>query len=182
MFDFYCLSSRQVVTATLFKFLSFRHYLATAQAIAAFAVPDYKAGPQLEYIIEEENRRNAKKEPNMFIDLASAVAKQFAAGARQVRDGIATAWKAFKKFCRKTFYRYAQIGVQEDENDEDEDEDGEALDQKLEALSQKIQEEMVKDVMDLTSSGGEVFPAIMDEEEGKLEDSIQPFEIENLPE
>lgn len=154
-----------------------RHFLATAQAIAAYAVPDYKAGPQLEYIVEEEKRRNAPKSTNVFVNLASAVAKQFVAGAKNAKENLQKAWKAIYKYCRKTFYRYAQIGVQEEEEEDEheEDVDLDTLDQKLADLSQKILEESKEAEGDVMLNGLEPFPMISNGEE-TVSDAVQPFE------
>ncbi len=148
--------------------LSIRNFLATAQAIAAYAVPDYKAGPQLEYIIEEEKRRNTKIEINSVVNFANAVAQQFIAGAKHVKDMVIKAWKAFYKVCRRTFYRYAQIDIQ-DENENDDNADVDVLEEKLKALSHKIQEEKANydgDKMITIHGGDQLF----------IENSVQPFE------
>ncbi len=146
---------------------SIRNFLATAQAIAAYAVPDYKAGPQLEYIVEEEKRRNAKIETNSMVNFANAVAQQLMAGAKHFKDMVIKAWKTFYKVCRKTFYRYAQIDIQ-DENEDDDNADVDNLEEKLKALSHKIQEEKASDADPrFTIDGGDQL---------LIEDSVQPFE------
>jgi hypothetical protein len=115
-----------------------RFFQATAQAISAFAVPTYKAGPQLEYLVDQERKRNLKKSPKLLTSI-NQLAVRFADGLKNMEEYVLKKLHAVGIFARKLLYRLAQVDVVDDEDEEQEEGEGE-LDSKLHELSLKLHE------------------------------------------
>lgn len=91
----------------------------------------------MEYLVEEERRRNAVQESSAVTKIIGNFSKVVAESANNAIKFFVDLLRRMYKFCRKTFYRFAAIDVQE--NDEEPDEDQiENLDEKLNELERAL--------------------------------------------